>query len=504
MYRAMEGSLYKKLKKYGQSPIYPFHMPGHKRNMAGHGMEDMAAVDITEIEGFDDLHHPKEILKEAQKKVAALYGAEESCFLINGSTVGILSAVSGCTKRGGTILMARNCHRSVYNSVYLQELHADYLYPLFVKEFGIAGGISTEQVAHALEANKEIEAVVITSPTYEGVVSDVASIAQIVHQYNIPLIVDEAHGAHFGFDPYFPHNSVKEGADVVIHSLHKTLPALTQSGVIHFNGELADRRNIKKYLSIYQSSSPSYLLLASMEQCIALLKERGRALFSSYIDRLETFRKETEKLNHIKIINKDLEGKWGIYQYDLGKILISLKNTNRTGREIYKHLLSNYKLQMEMAGKDYVLAMTSIMDKVEGMNRLFQALTEIDASLIGKKSIEKDMVYGKAIIKCSIWKAENTHKKKVSFTESLGKVSGQYVYLYPPGIPLIAPGEEVTKEFLDQIREYRAEGFALHGLEDMDDEKLWILNNKDEILERDGIKNEKNKDCMHNWTCFVR
>ena len=178
----MEGNLYKKLKKYGKSFVYPFHMPGHKRNMAGHGMEEMAAVDITEIEGFDDLHHPKGIFKEAQKRVAALYGAEESCFLINGSTAGILSAVSGCTKRGGTILMARNCHRSVYNSVCLQELHADYVYPPFVKEFGIQGGISAEQVAYALRENKEIEAVIITSPTYEGVVSDIASIAQIVHQ----------------------------------------------------------------------------------------------------------------------------------------------------------------------------------------------------------------------------------------------------------------------------------------------------------------------------------
>ena len=474
----MEGNLYKKLKKYGKSFVYPFHMPGHKRNMAGHGMEEMASVDITEIEGFDDLHHPKGIFKEAQKRVAALYGAEESCFLINGSTAGILSAVSGCTKRGGTILMARNCHRSVYNSVCLQELHADYVYPPFVKEFGIQGGISAEQVAYALRENKEIEAVIITSPTYEGVVSDIASIAQIVHQYNIPLIVDEAHGAHFGFDPYFPKNSVKEGADVVIHSLHKTLPALTQSGVIHFNGELADRRNIKRYLSIYQSSSPSYLLLASMEQCIALLEERGRALFSSYINRLVTFRKETEKLRHIKIINKDLEGKWGIYQYDLGKILISVKNTNRTGREIYKNLLSNYKLQMEMAGKEYVLAMTSIMDKVEGMNRLSQALGEIDSSLTVTETKEKELTYERAIIKCSIWKGENSDKKKVSFTESLGKVSGQYVYLYPPGIPLIAPGEEVTKELLDQIREYKAEGFAVQGLEDLEDEKFWILNRK--------------------------
>lgn len=478
MQRAMKGSLYKKLKKYGQSPVYPFHMPGHKRNMDGYGMKEMAAVDITEIEGFDDLHHPKGILKEAQKRVAVLYGAEESCFLINGSTVGILSAVSGCTKRGGTILMARNCHRSVYNSVYLQELHVDYIYPPFVKEFGIQGGILAEQVAYALKKNKKIEAVIITSPTYEGIVSDVSSIAQIVHQYNIPLIIDEAHGAHFGFDSYFPQNSVKEGADVVIHSLHKTLPALTQSGVIHFNGELADRRNIKKYLSIYQSSSPSYLLLASMEQCIALLEERGRVLFSSYIDRLETFRKETEMLKHIKIINKDMEGKWGIYQYDLGKILISVKDTNRTGREIYRNLLSKYKLQMEMAGKDYVLAMTSIMDQAEGMNRLSQALREIDPSLTVKESIEKNPVYRKAIVKCSIWKGENTEKEKVSFTESLGRVSGQYVYLYPPGIPLVVPGEEVTKELLDQIREYRAKGFVVQGLEEAEDEKLWVLNSK--------------------------
>mgnify|MGYP005761843149 FL=1 len=199
--------LYVKLKEYSASDYYPFHMPGHKRNPLITGADLPYEIDITEIDGFDDLHHASSILKGAEERAARAYRAEETHYLINGSTAGILSAVLGCSERGRKILIARNCHKSVYNAVYLNELHPVYVYPEFDERTGLNGEIRPEKVARILKSEQDICAVVITSPTYDGVVSDVRMISDIAHEKGIPLIVDEAHGAHFGFHPYFPENS---------------------------------------------------------------------------------------------------------------------------------------------------------------------------------------------------------------------------------------------------------------------------------------------------------
>ena len=219
-------TLYERLEAYGKSDYYGFHMPGHKRNPV-FGKEMLPyQIDITEIEGFDDLHHAEGILKDAQARASRLYQSGETHFLINGSTVGILSAVLGCTKRGDQILMARNCHKSVYHAVYLQELSPVYIYLEYLQEEQINGEIDAGEIEHILDRNPEIRAVILVSPTYDGVLSDIGRIADIVHRRKIPLIVDEAHGAHFGFGEAFPKNSNVLGADIVIHSLHKTLQIL--------------------------------------------------------------------------------------------------------------------------------------------------------------------------------------------------------------------------------------------------------------------------------------
>ncbi len=204
--------LYDKLTNYSNSDYYGFHMPGHKRNREVLEGEFPFNIDITEIEGFDDLHHARGILQEAQKRAAEVFCAEESHFLVNGSTVGILSAVLGCTERGNRILIARNCHKSVYNGVYLNGLTPVYVYPEYIAEMGFNGEIRAYEVEQALDLNPDIKAVIITSPTYDGVVSDIRRIADLVHRRNIPLILDEAHGAHFGFHPYFPENGNMLGA----------------------------------------------------------------------------------------------------------------------------------------------------------------------------------------------------------------------------------------------------------------------------------------------------
>ena len=258
----MAEHLLEKLEEYSQSDYYPLHMPGHKRNISHFG--DPFRLDITEIDGFDNLHHAEGVLLEAQQRAAALYGAEESFYLINGSTCGILAAISACTKRGGRILMGRNCHKAAYHGVFLNGLKAAYLYPETDFVRGINGAVTPETVRKALR-EQHPEAVFLTSPTYDGVVSDIRSIAEIVHKAGAILIVDEAHGAHFAMSPYFPESALSCGADLVINSLHKTMPSLTQTALLHVQGKRVDRERLKMYLGIYQSSSPSYVLMAGMD-----------------------------------------------------------------------------------------------------------------------------------------------------------------------------------------------------------------------------------------------
>ena len=271
--------LYDKLKAYSESDFYAFHMPGHKRNKALLGIELPYDLDITEIDGFDDLHHADGILKEEQERAARVFGAEESHFLVNGSTAGILSAVMGCTHRGDKILVARHCHKSIYHAIYMNGLVPRYVYPEFDISMHMNGEISKEDVAKALAAEPDIKAVVIVSPNYDGVVSDVKGIAEVAHSYRIRLIVDEAHGPHFGFHPAFPGRANDLGADVVINSLHKTLPSLTQTAILHINGKLANRRRIKKYLDMLQSSSPSYIFMASLDACVDFLDGKCEEAF---------------------------------------------------------------------------------------------------------------------------------------------------------------------------------------------------------------------------------
>lgn len=464
-------TLYDKLKMYAVSDYYGFHMPGHKRNKGLKGLEEVEfpyEIDITEIEGFDDLHHPKDLFVEVQKRAAALYGAQESHLLINGSTVGILSAILGTTRKGDKILMARNCHQSVYHAMFMNELRPVYLYPKQKKTFEINGEITVLEVERLLEENKDAKAVVIVSPTYDGVVSDVHGIAKVVHKRGIPLIVDEAHGAHFGFHPYFPQNANRQGADIVIHSLHKTLPAPTQTALLHMNGSIADRNNIEKYLHMLQSSSPSYILMAGIDICLQWLEEESRQIFDKYVRILEETRKKLKELKYLKLIETE--------KFDRSKILISTKGCKISGKKLYEILLEEYHLQMEMASVNYVTALTSAGDTKEGFERLLNALEEIDVR-------QKDMGQ-----ECLTWSftQEMTSKKEEDFAfprlrqvckssdigedgiflaweECEGKVAAEYAYIYPPGIPLIVPGEEINMETICLLKRYRQLGFQIEG-----------------------------------------
>lgn len=466
----MEDGLYGKLKKYCESDAYPFHMPGHKRRLMPK-WGNPYAVDITEIDGFDNLHHAEGVLKEAQRKAAKLYGSEETHYLVNGSSGGILAAVSACTTMNGKLLMARNCHKAVWHCAQLRGLRTSYLYPRTVRSSeGIAslnGSIDPQDVEIMLQKEPDIEAVLITSPTYDGVVSDVASIAEIAHKYGIPLIVDEAHGAHFGFHPYFPESSVKLGADIVIHSLHKTLPSPTQTALLHVNGPLADREKLREYLGVYQTSSPSYLFMAGMDWCVNLLAREGGRLFDEFAVRLQRFYEEAAGLINVHVMRAE-KGE-NIFERDPSKIIITAKGRN--GLWIDNMLRDRFHLEMEMAAGDYALALTSIADTEEGFERLLGALRELDReNEIWREARECEKtglpqrVEAKQIF--TIAEAKERTGKNVLLRDSAGEISKEYCYLYPPGIPLLVPGEEISEAMLRQILIYQERGMSLHGIRD--------------------------------------
>ncbi len=495
--------LFRELEKYRDMDYYPFHMPGHKRRReASDGaLSESYALDITEIDGFDNLHQAQGILLEEQERTAKWYGSARSYYLVNGSTCGILSAVFAVTKRGNRILIGRNCHKAVYHAVYLRELDAVYLQPEILTggdgwNFGIAGRIAPETVEKALRENPDCAAVLITSPTYEGVVSDVARIACIVHSYGIPLIVDEAHGAHFGFHEAYPPGSVHLGADLVIHSVHKTLPAMTQSALLHWNGNpvqnvnrgkegadgpgqnLADRRNVERYLRTFQTSSPSYVLMASVSRCMEIMQREGRERLDRLLEYRQVFMQRIKDCRYVKIFGKEEDG-YTAGWYDPCKLVIGIADGRMTGRELYDVLLGKYHLQMEMATESYVLAIVTVMDTKEGWGRLADALLEIDKGL---DKTEGECLGESRQIKggCDFWsrsglqipesvmtiaEAYEAPWETAALADSAGRTAAEFINLYPPGIPWAVPGERLTEEMVKALLDCDRLRLNIQGVE---------------------------------------
>ncbi len=563
------------LKKYTAGEVYPFHMPGHKRQVQDDWRPE--ELDITEISGFDDLHHADGILAEAQERMARVFGLGDgtepgisgspclesadsvtaglpsggprfsSYFLVNGSTAGILAAISAAAKSGETVLAARNCHKAVYHGIYLRQLRAEYVWPMETGE-GIQGSIDPAEVeawfsGTAAESGEKASAVIITSPTYDGVVSDIAAIAEIAHRHGAALIVDEAHGAHFGFSKGFPQKAIALGADYVIESLHKTLPAFTQSAVIHAaESAYADRERLEFFLQLYQTSSPSYLLMAGMDRCSRILAEQGEELFAAYEKRLDHFYWETAGLQNICIL--PCGPAKGIFDRDPSKILIRVQNAasvyegkiiadpgrsraedgskeaapcsgrNIAGAELFAVLRDRFGLELEMAAGRWATALTSIMDTDEGFERLLHAVRTLDAEFCrgakaaasgdigsevsGRRSgmvsaengfeasaepaVEKNAaangkadlesgsddpaadIYQKTEAAMTIFEAAEAAHTWVPLPEAAGRISGGFVYLYPPGIPILAPGERIPERVCALLQEQRPGQCEVYGI----------------------------------------
>lgn len=467
--------LLEKLEAYRDTDYYPFHMPGHKRNLSG-GLEALAGLDITEIEGFDNLHAPEGILKEAQEAAARVFGAAHTIFLVNGSTAGLLTAISAAVPRGGKLILARGCHRAVYHAACLRELELVYLYPGEIPGLGITEAVDPKAVEEAMEAHPDASAVLLTSPTYDGVVSDIRKIAALVHERGKLLLVDAAHGAHFGFHPLFPPNAVREGADLIVESLHKTLPALTQTALLHGNVSEEVWERVQAFSGIYQTSSPSYLLMASIDRCRRLLEEQGSGLWTGFFENMQAFREKTAGLNRLKVVWNRIPESRAPY-FDCGKLLIFTGSAALTGQELYDILLSGYHLQMEMASAAYVTAIVTCHDTREGLLRLAYALCEIDEKAAERKEADwGQRAYPRLRTRVKLSEAWEAPKEKRLLETAEGSISGAFVNLYPPGIPILVPGEQISAEALQLIDCSRKQKLNVQGL--CDEKHIFILKGR--------------------------
>lgn len=484
--------LYEKLQEYGESDYYPFHMPGHKRSNRYEDEKNAPYVyDITEIDGFDNLHHPEGVIKESMERAARLYRAKKSYYLVNGSTCGILSAISALMEQKEVLIMARNSHKSAYHAAFLLNVDVKYVYPEYNETYGFYEGISVDEIKDTVEEvlgdEKKIGAVFLTSPTYEGVISDIRRIADYLHEREILLIVDEAHGAHLGFCSYFPDTALHCGADIVIQSLHKTLPALTQSAILHIGESSKVKEDeLERYLSIYQTSSPSYVLLSSMDHCMNVLEVHGRELFTKYVEKLEQLREQLQDLKYFKLYEYHEKKNTEAF-YDYSKLVIIPDERFFTGKKLYDILLEKYHLQMEMASEKYVIAMTSVYDVEEGFKRLVEALKDMERQI--RISIQYQKKYGdaispelpqrygpakmsRAIVGRKIKDAVFEDSDRIEFCRARGKISQEFIYLYPPGVPVLAPGEMITDEIIKTIQRSREQGLQVLGMQD--EAGVWI------------------------------
>lgn len=465
-------TLLQQLQALAQSDTLPMHMPGHKRNTTLAPYLDTlgANLDITEISGFGNLHAPEGILAERMTAAAQLWGSKQAWWLIGGSTAGLLAAIDAAATAGDKVLIARNCHKSVYNACMLCRLETAYIHPDSFAGQTFADRITPEQVENALTAHPHTRLVVLTSPTYEGLCSDIAAIADIVHRHEAVLLVDEAHGAHLGLSPDFPPSAITQGADMVVQSLHKTLPSLTQTAMLHLCSDRVDPDELGFRLSVYQTSSPSYLLMASIDSCVQLLTEEKDLLL------LHRWRRHIRSFYEILLLTYLTMPLTDCIYADPSKLLISTKGTNLTGPQLADILRDQYRIEPEMSTADTVLCMTGLGDTESDLLRLAAALKEIDSKIAYSpgQNPTPPPIPQKAL---PMHAAAKLPVEFVSIEQSEGRISGDFLWAYPPGIPLVVPGEVIEGSLIAYIRRAEAEGVDIHAAKNTPDGMLRVLKN---------------------------
>ena len=447
------------VKHQKENPVW-FHMPGHKgediyrENGYGEFLDHFMNCDITEIAGADNLFVAEGIIRETMNRYKAMYGAEETYLLVNGSSSGLIAAIMTAVSKGGKLLMARNCHKSIFNGLYLAGGNPVYVYPETIDEYGISGEVTPEEVERVYKENPDAEALLITSPNYYGICSDIEEIAEIVHSYGGVLIVDQAHGAHLKFtDPDLAAENL--GADIVINSTHKTLASFTQSAIVNICSKRIDKYLFEDKLQLMESTSPSYLLMASLDINSELLEKKGETLIAEWKENLAYFRSEAEKIPGLKVMNHPL--------LDDTKLNLDMSAYGIDGLML-EELLIKENIYIELVTGNILMCMTGIGNKRCDFDRLLEALKSI-ASSHKQQNVKKEELQD-ARVKKLVQKAIPEKKERVKLEESAGRICASSVIPYPPGIPLVCPGEVIDEEIVSYIKELINRNQKVMGVDD--------------------------------------
>lgn len=467
----------KALRAYSEEQLKYFHVPGHKGGNAFKkvGLQDfdigLLNLDVTEVPGIDNLHCPENAIMEAQELAAKAFGAEHTFFLVNGTTAGIYSMIMAATNPGDKIIIPRNCHKSVTGAVILGKLHPIYISPEVDDKLSVASGISPDMVEKAVIDNPAAKAIVITNPTYYGVCTDLVTIAQIAHKHNMLLLVDEAHGAHFGFSKKLPKSALQCGADMVAQSTHKTLPSMTQSSMLHVKSSRIDINKLKLFLQLTQTTSPSHILLASLDAARFIMQQKGEELLENIINACECLRGEISGTKGLYCLgNKDV-GRSGIYDIDPTRITVNFRDMGINGIMAEQQLRSKFKLQVEMSDLYNIVAVCTVGDDASAIKKLSEALKAIAVNAKAKegKDLENTPNVYSRIPQMKLLPGEAVYEQSedILLSKSVGRICKEMIIPYPPGIPIIMPGEVITKEILEYASECLNKGIKINGTKDV-------------------------------------
>lgn len=442
--------------------VISFHMPGHKKGKIyeklgyTNVLENLYKMDTTEIIGTDNLHSPEGIIKASQENTAKVFKSDYTYYLVNGSSCGIQSAIMSVCNPKSKIIVNRDCHQSVINGCILGDVDIEYIPCEISKDTNILKGVNVINVIDIIDKNLDAKAILLTYPTYYGVTYDLEYICNYAHSKNMVVIVDEAHGAHLGLSEKLPKTALEQGADIVIQSTHKTLPSFTQSSMIHVKEESVDLDKISNMLRITESSSPSYLLLSSLELAVDIYEDKGKELMEELLNNIHIFKNN---------VNKNLE----IYSTnDKTKVFISAKNIGLTGYELENILRKKYSIQVELSNYYGVLLICTIGNSTQDFISLETALDDIVVKEF--KSIKLDNIKYPVDIPQKILTPREAFyktKKSVKIYDSIGKICGESIVPYPPGINIISPGEIISKEIIDYLKFCSSKGMVISGLKDI-------------------------------------
>ncbi len=442
-------------------------MPGHKfgKGIPHRFLNDLHLLDMTEIPGLDNLHFPHGVIKEAQDLAAKAFGADYTSFLVNGSTCGVHAAILGLCKPGDRLIVSRDCHKSVIGAMMLASVTPIYIAPEYDSLFGVSSLMLPSTVEQAIKNNPDAIGVVITRPNYYGLCSDIGAICDVVHSCNKLLIVDEAHGAHLKFSSSLPCCALDEGADVCIQSAHKTLPALTQGAYIHIKGTQVDIDRVNFVLRLIQTSSPSYIIMAFLDISRAIMENYGSELIENLLNEINRFESMLYENTDYKImsahplLSKDI---------DKTRLVVNVKNTGKTGFAIEKILRTDFNIQVEMSDLYNIVCIATVADGRKEFESLYLALNEIDkqfknSTKLTDINIKEVVIPPQAVSPDKVMQCKCEKRK---LTESVGKVSKNIITPYPPGVPVVCPGEFITLEAVEYITNVIEAGGTVNGVTD--------------------------------------